>query len=60
MAVKRLICRKEAATVVNMTTTDGLVTIRNLNYEFKDEYINVYNFYSTEFYSAEKEIFSSF
>ena len=42
--VKRLICRKEAATVVNMTTTDGLVTIRNLNYEFKDEYINVYNF----------------
>jgi hypothetical protein len=42
--VKRLICRKEAATVVNMTTTDGLVTIRNLNYDFKDEYINVYNF----------------
>ena len=42
--VKRLICRKEAATVVNMSTTDGLVTIRNLNYEFKDEYINVYNF----------------
>jgi len=42
--VKRLICRKEAATVVNMTTTDGLVTIRNLNYEFKDEYINVYSF----------------
>jgi len=42
--VKRLICRKEAATVVNMTTSDGLVTIRNLNYEFKDEYINVYNF----------------
>ena len=45
--VKRLICRKEAATVVNMTTTDGLVTIRNLNYEFKDEYINVYNFQTT-------------
>ena len=42
--VKRLICRKEAATVVNMTTADGLITIRNLNYEFKDEYINVYNF----------------
>jgi len=42
--VKRLICRKEAATVVNMTTSDGLVTIRNLNYEFKDEYINVYSF----------------
>jgi len=42
--VKRLICRKEAATVVNMTTSDGLVTIYNLNYEFKDEYINVYNF----------------
>lgn len=42
--VKRLICRKEAATVVNMTTSDGLITIRNLNYEFKDEYINVYNF----------------
>lgn len=45
--VKRLICRKEAATVVNMTTTDGLITIRNLNYEFKDEYINVYNFQTT-------------
>ena len=42
--VKRLICRKEAATVVNMTTSDGLVTIHNLNYDFKDEYINVYNF----------------
>ena len=42
--VKRLICRKEAATVVNMSTTDGLITIRNLNYDFKDEYINVYNF----------------
>lgn len=42
--IKRLICRKEAATVVNMSTADGLVTIRNLNYEFKDEYINVYNF----------------
>ena len=27
-----------------MSTADGLVTIRNLNYEFKDEYINVYNF----------------
>jgi hypothetical protein len=45
--VKRLICRKEAATVVNMTTSDGLVTIRNLNYDFKDEYINVYNFQTT-------------
>ena len=45
--VKRLICRKEAATVVNMTTSDGLVTIRNLNYEFKDEYINVYSFQTT-------------
>ena len=42
--IKRLICRKEAATVVNMTTADGIITIRNLNYEFKDEYINVYNF----------------
>jgi hypothetical protein len=42
--IKRLICRKEAATVVNMSTADGLITIRNLNYEFKDEYINVYNF----------------
>ena len=30
--IKRLICRKEAATVVNMTTMDGLITIRNLNY----------------------------
>ena len=45
--IKRLICRKEAATVVNMTTSDGIVTIRNLNYEFKDEYINVYNFQTT-------------
>ena len=42
--IKRLICRKEAATVVNMSTADGVITIRNLNYEFKDEYINVYNF----------------
>lgn len=42
--IKRLICRKEAATVVNMTTADGIITIRNLNYEFKDEYINVYHF----------------
>ena len=42
--IKRLICRKEAATVVNMTTSDGLITIKNLNYDFKDEYINVYNF----------------
>ena len=42
--VKRLICRKEAATVVNMTTSDGIITICNLNYEFKDEYINVYTF----------------
>ena len=45
--IKRLICRKEAATVVNMTTMDGLITIRNLNYEFKDEYINVYHFETT-------------
>jgi len=45
--IKRLICRKEAATVVNMSTMDGLVTIRNLNYEFKDEYINVYHFDTT-------------
>ena len=42
--VKRLICRKEVATVVNMTSIDGLVTIRNVNYDFKDEYINVYHF----------------
>jgi hypothetical protein len=45
--IKRLICRKEAATVVNMSTMDGLITIRNLNYDFKDEYINVYNFETT-------------
>ena len=45
--IKRLICRKEAATVVNMTTMDGLITIRNLNYDFKDEYINVYHFETT-------------
>jgi flagellar biosynthesis GTPase FlhF len=42
--IKRLICRKEAATVVNMTTSDGLITIKNLNYDFKDEYVNVYSF----------------
>jgi hypothetical protein len=45
--IKRLICRKEAATVVNMSTMDGLITIRNLNYEFKEEYINVYHFETT-------------
>ncbi len=45
--VRRIICRKEAATVVNMTTMDGIITIRNLNYDFKDEYINVYNFETT-------------
>lgn len=45
--IKRLICRKEAATVVNMSTMDGLITIRNLNYDFKDEYINVYHFDTT-------------
>ena len=45
--IKRLICRKEAATVVNMSTMDGLITIRNLNYDFKDEYINVYHFETT-------------
>jgi hypothetical protein len=42
--IKRLICRKEIANAVNMTTIDGLVTIRNVNYHFKDEYINVYHF----------------
>jgi hypothetical protein len=42
--IKRLICRKEAATVVNMTTSDGLITMKNLNYDFKDEYVNVYSF----------------
>ena len=45
--IKRMICRKEAATVVNMSTMDGLITIRNLNYDFKDEYINVYHFETT-------------
>jgi hypothetical protein len=42
--IKRLICRKEIANSVNMTSIDGLVTIRNVNYDFKDEYINVYHF----------------
>ena len=42
--VKRLICRKEIANAVNMKTIDGLVTIRNVNYDFQDEYINVYHF----------------
>ncbi len=45
--IKRMICRKEAATVVNMSTMVGLITIRNLNYDFKDEYINVYHFETT-------------
>jgi hypothetical protein len=27
-----------------MTTSDGLITIKNLNYDFKDEYVNVYSF----------------
>ena len=42
--VKKIICRKEAAYVVNLNCNDGLITIRNLNFEIKDEYINVYFF----------------
>ena len=42
--VKKIICRKEAAYVVNMNCNDGLITIRNLNFEVKDEYVNVYFF----------------
>lgn len=42
--VKKIICRKEAAYVVNMNCNDGLITIRNLNFDVKDEYINVYFF----------------
>lgn len=42
--VKKIICRKEAAYVVNMNCNDGLITIRNLNFEIKDEYVNVYFF----------------
>jgi hypothetical protein len=42
--VKKIICRKEAAYVVNLNCNDGLITIRNLNYEIKDEYVNVYFF----------------
>ena len=45
--VKKIICRKEAAYVVNMNSNDGLVTIRNLNFEVNDEYINVYFFQTT-------------
>lgn len=35
--VKKIICRKEAAYVVNMNCNDGLITIRNLNFEINDE-----------------------
>jgi hypothetical protein len=42
--VKKIICRKEAAYVVNMNCNDGLITIRNLNFEVNGEYINVYFF----------------
>jgi hypothetical protein len=42
--VKKIICRKEAAYVVNLNCNDGLITIRNLNFEIKDEYVNVYFF----------------
>jgi hypothetical protein len=42
--VKKIICRKEAAYIVNMNCNDGLITIRNLNFDVKDEYINVYFF----------------
>jgi hypothetical protein len=42
--VKKIICRKEAAYVVNMSCNDGLITIRNLNFEIKDDYVNVYFF----------------
>lgn len=42
--VKKIICRKEAAYVVNLNCNDGLITIRNLNFEVKDEYVNVYFF----------------
>lgn len=42
--VKKIICRKEAAYVVNLNCNDGLITIRNLNFDIKDEYVNVYFF----------------
>jgi len=42
--VKKIICRKEAAYVVNLSCNDGLITIRNLNFEIKDDYVNVYFF----------------
>lgn len=42
--VKKIICRKEAANVVNLNCNDGLITIRNLNFDLKDEYVNVYFF----------------
>ena len=43
---KRIICRKEAETVAMKSTNDGISTIRNLNFDFKDEYINV-NFFQS-------------
>ena len=42
--VKKIICRKEAAYVVNLNCNDGLITIRNLNFDVKDDYVNVYFF----------------
>lgn len=42
--VKRLICRKEAETTYDKTCQDGIRSIRNLKYEYNEEYIDVYHF----------------
>jgi len=41
---KRLICRSEAATTITNDNIDGLITIKNLNYEIAGNYVNVSTF----------------
>ncbi len=41
---KRLISRREAATSLTNDNIDGLMTIRNLRFEFNEEYIDVLSF----------------
>ena len=42
--IKRLICRKEAEITSDKKSNDGIKTIRNLNYDFNNEYIDVFHF----------------
>lgn len=41
---KRLICRSEAATTITNDNIDGLITIKNLNYDIVGNYVNVSTF----------------